>query len=263
MEDMHMTYAVDFAELKQRVSIEQVAAWLGARLKPHGPQLRGPCPICKAGGDRAFVITPAKGCYYCFGECKQGGDAIALVANAKDLSVKEAAEAIAQHFGLTQKETVPDRSPQPQPPQEKGVLKPLDHPQADHETVHALGLSQETAAAFGLGYASKGILRGRVAVPIRDGAGVLLAYCGIATAKDQSPRFLFPSNFDPVTAIFNSDRVEEGELNLLSNIVQVLEAFENGVENSVCFLTESITAQQLEHLASLMDQKKCESVQIF
>ena len=256
-----MTYAVDFADLKQRVSIEQVASWLGAQLKSHGPQLRGPCPICKAGGDRAFVITPAKGCYYCFGDCKKGGDAIQLVANAKGLTVKEAAEAIAQHFGLTQKPTVPDRSPQPQ--QEKGGFKPLDYLQPDHETVHALGLSQETAAAFGLGYAAKGILRGRVAVPIRDGAGVLLAYCGIATAKDQSPKFLFPSNFDPATAIFNGDRAEEGELNLLSNIVQVLEAFQNGVENSVCFLTESITAQQLEQLASLMDQKKCESVQLF
>jgi hypothetical protein len=258
---MHMTYAVDFADLKQRISIEQVASWLGAQLKPHGPQLRGPCPICKAGGDRAFVITPAKGCYYCFGDCKKGGDAIQLAANAKDLSVKEAAEAIAQHFGLAPKAPVPDRSPQPQ--QEKGMLKPLDYLQPDHETVRALGLNQETAAAFGLGYAAKGILRGRVAVPIRDGAGVLLAYCGIATAKDQSPKFLFPSNFDPVTAIFNSDRTEEGELNLLSNIVQVLEAFQNGVENTVCFLTDSITAQQLEQLASLMDQKKCESVQIF
>ena len=227
-----MAYAVDFAELKQRVSIEQVAAWLGAQLKPHGPQLRGPCPICKAGGDRAFVITPAKGCYYCFGDCKKGGDAIALVAKAKDLSAKEAAEAIAQHFGGAQKPTVPDRSPQPQP-QEKGALKPLDYLQADHEAVQALGLSRETAEAFGMGYAPRGILRGRVAVPVHGRDGTLLAYCGIATSKEQSPRFLFPSNFDPATAIFNGDRVQEGELNLVANIVQVLEAFQNGVENTV------------------------------
>jgi hypothetical protein len=122
--------------------------------------------------------------------------------------------------------------------------------------VGALGLSEETAAAFGMGYAPKGVLRGRVAVPIRDGAGVLLAYCGVATTNEQSPRFLFPSNFDPASAIFNADRIAEGELNLLANIVQVLEAFQNGVENAVCFLTESLTAQQVEQLATLMDQKK-------
>jgi DNA primase len=256
---MHMPYALDFAELKQRVSIEQVASWIGAQLKPHGAQLRGPCPICKAGGDRAFVITPAKRCYYCFGECRKGGDIIALVANAKGLSAKEAAEAIARHFGGERTGTVPHSSPQPMQ-QEKGALKPLDYLQSDHEAVRALGLSEETAQAFAMGYAPRGILRGRVAVPIRDRAGVLLAYCGIATTNEQSPRFLFPSNFDPASAIFNADRIAAGELNLLANVVQVLEAFQNGVENTVCFLTEGITAQQLEQLASLMDQKKVDSL---
>ena len=235
-----MAYTLDFAELKQRVSIEHVASWIGAQLKPHGPQLRGPCPLCKAGGDRAFVVTPAKACYFCFGDCRKGGDIIALVSKAKGLSAKEAAEAIARQFGAAQKATVPDRSPQPKE-QEKGALKPLDYLQADHETVRALGLSEETAEAFAMGYAPKGILRGRVAVPIRDRAGILLAYCGIATTPEQSPRFLFPSNFDPATAIFNADRIAEGELNLLANIVQVLEAFQNGIENTVCFLTEGVT----------------------
>jgi hypothetical protein len=47
--------------LKQRVSIERAAEMLGIKLTKSGPQLRGPCPICKAGGDRAFVVTPAKG----------------------------------------------------------------------------------------------------------------------------------------------------------------------------------------------------------
>ena len=250
-----MAYALDFAELKQRVSIEQVAAWIGAQLKPHGAQLRGPCPICKAGGDRAFVITPAKGCYYCFGECRKGGDVIALVANAED--------SLGQGGGRSNRPSIRRRANRngsppfpPAPPQEKGALKPLDYLQSDHEAVRALGLSEETAQAFGLGYAPRGILRGRVAVPIRDRAGVLLAYCGIAASEEQSPRFLFPSNFDPASAIFNADRIAAGELNLLRNIMQVLEAFQNGVENTVCFLTESISAQQLEQLASLMDQKK-------
>ena len=49
---------------------------LGIKLKKSGPQLRGQCPICKDNSDRAFVITPAKGLYYCFGKCGKGGDAI-------------------------------------------------------------------------------------------------------------------------------------------------------------------------------------------
>ena len=251
-----MAYALDFAELKQRVSIEQVAAWIGAQLKPHGAQLRGPCPICKAGGDRAFVITPAKGCYYCFGECRKGGDVIALVANAR--------ASFAQGGGRSHRPSVrrairSRNGSRPFPPApaagERGAETARLSPERPRSSARP-GLSEETAQAFGLGYAPRGILRGRVAVPIRDRAGVLLAYCGIAASNEQSPRFLFPSNFDPASAIFNADRIAAGELNLLGNIVQVLEAFQNGVENTVCFLTEGVSAQQLEQLASLMDQKK-------
>ena len=48
----------------------------------------------------------------------------------------------------------------------------------------------------------------------------------------------------------------EGELYLVRDPLDVLKAFENGIENVVSFLTEGITAQQLEQLASFMDEKK-------
>ena len=87
-----MSHAIDFIELKQRVNIEQAANMLGIKVKRSGPQLRGTCPICKSGGDRAFVITPAKSLYYCFGKCGKGGDAITMAANVRNCSLREAAE---------------------------------------------------------------------------------------------------------------------------------------------------------------------------
>ena len=42
---------------------------------------------------------------------------------------------------------------------------------------------KETAEAFGAGYAPKGIMRGRFAIPLRDREGTLIAYCG-RTVKD-------------------------------------------------------------------------------
>ena len=62
-EEDTVSHAIDFGELKQRVSIERAVEMLGIKLTKSGPQLRGPCPICKAGGDRAFVVTPAKGLF--------------------------------------------------------------------------------------------------------------------------------------------------------------------------------------------------------
>ena len=45
--------------------------------------------------------------------------------------------------------------------------------------------------------------------------------------------------------------------------LSVLTASDSGVENVVAFLTESIAAQQLEMLASLMDERHCETVELF
>jgi len=84
-EEDTVSHAIDFGELKQRVSIERAVEMLGIKLTKSGPQLRGPCPICKAGGDRAFVVTPAKGLYYCFGACGKGGDAITMAARRASL----------------------------------------------------------------------------------------------------------------------------------------------------------------------------------
>ena len=44
--------------------------------------------------------------------------------------------------------------------------------------------------------------------------------------------------------------------------LEVLTAYENGVENVVSFLTDTIQPLQLEMLASLMDQRGCYSVEL-
>lgn len=258
-----MSHTIDFGELKQRVSIERAAEMLGIKLTKSGPQLRGPCPICKTGGDRAFVITPAKGLYFCFGACGKGGDTITMAANIRSCSLREAAGFLAGKEGGRSAPAKGDgsRNDSPQPVTEK-VLRPLDYLQASHEAVQALGVSAETCARFGTGFAPKGIMRGRFAIPIHDSAGALLAYGGRAV-KDESPSLIFPNGFDPRGAIFNAHRIVEGDLFLVRDPLQVLTAHENGIENVVAFLTETVTPQQLEQLAALMDERRCEHLEVF
>ena len=256
-----MSYAIDFNELKQRVSIEQAADMLGLKLTRSGPQRRCACPICKSGGDRAFVITPAKGVYYCFG-CGKGGDAITMAANVRGCSVREAAEFLAGkgRGGSPPAKSNSSRDDSPQPRGEQG-LRPLDYLQPAHEAVQALGVSPETAGHFGAGFAPRGILRGRFAIPLHDPAGTLLAYCGRAV-KDESPLLLFPNGFDPRIVIFNANRIVEGDLFLVRDPLQALTAYESGIENVVAFLTENVTALQLEQLAALLVGRKCEQLEI-
>lgn len=167
-----MTY-VSFDEVKQRVSIETAMQRLGLALKKSGDQYRGPCPACKTGGDRALAVNTTKNSFYCF-PASAGGDQIALVAHIQGLSQKDAA-----HW-LLPRETEVHNSPAPD--HSKGMV-PLDYLEGEHPAVDAIGFPADVAKAVGLGYASKGVMRGLVAVPLRLPDGTLIAYLGIDQAR--------------------------------------------------------------------------------
>ena len=156
---------VDFQELKATIGMSQVLAWLGIDLKQSGQhQLRGACPIHNGSSDRQFVVSTDKNLWHCFGDCNGGGDIIELVARLRQVSQKQAAEMIAGHFATT-----------PTPAIKK--LEPIDYLDPDHASLHALGISKETCAHFKAGYKNKGLLSGRLAIPIYRN-GELRAYCG-------------------------------------------------------------------------------------
>ncbi len=168
---------IDFEAVKAANPIGDVAEQLGLNLKKTGYQLRGPCPSGE-GGERGFVVTPAKGVWYSFG-LQKGGDVLALVELVNDCSTKEAA-----HF--LNGETVPPERRRERQSKESAAergFRPLDYLEADHPAVEALGMEPDDAAALGIGYAPRGVLRGTVAVPIRLTDGTLSGYIGITEAK--------------------------------------------------------------------------------
>jgi DNA primase len=164
---------IDFAEVKAANPIEKVVELLGIEVvKQRNGQLRGCCPIHDGNDPRGFVITPAKGLWYCFKGCG-GGDQLALIAKVKDITPKEAAEWL---VGGTSPRTVPDREPVPE------QFQPLDYLDPEHEAVDAVGFPADVAQAVGIGYAPKGTLKGTVAIPIRLPDGRLIGYAGIIEA---------------------------------------------------------------------------------
>jgi len=263
-ENMAATF-VDFAIVKETVTVEKAIGFLGLTMRRTGDQLRGPCPACKGGGDRALAVNIPKNSYYCFAEGK-GGDVIAFTAHIRDLSQRDAALLLSTSFGNDEQQSaapVPNRPPSPQGGQpEKRGLQPLTYLEDEHEHVQALGISPETARAWGAGYAPRGIMRGRFAVPVHGMDGTLLAYVGIAVTEEQSPKLLYPNGFDPGSVIFGAEKVGAGELYLVRSPLQVLAAAEQGMENVVAFLAP-ITAQSLVMLAALCDEAKIETVELF
>jgi hypothetical protein len=256
---------IDFQALKQEIRIEQAMPLLGLTPSQFSDQMRSPCPACKSGGDRALVITASKSVFYCFAS-GQGGDVISLTSHIKGISMKEAAAFLAEHFHKDQSPkptssvaTVPSNSS----PKKNGAgqptgLNPLTYLQPEHPLVQALGISPDTCRHFGAGYAPKGIMRGRLAIPVHGADGVLLAYCGLAVEGNE-PNPSFPKYFDPTIQIFNLHRCKGGRVNLRRSPLDVMKAYEHGIDNTICFLTDTVSKAQLLSFAETMQNRNIDS----
>ena len=96
---------VDFAFLRQQVTMEQVLRHLGLldRLRGRGLQRRGPCPIHGQAGDTqpAFSAHLGKHIFQCFhAACRAQGNVLDLWAAVHKLSLYEAALHLAATFAL-------------------------------------------------------------------------------------------------------------------------------------------------------------------
>jgi DNA primase len=79
------------------------------------------------------------------------------------------------------------------------VLKDLD---AEHPFFLEQGLEPRTVEHFGLGYCRRGLMKGRIVIPLHDSQGRLVGYAGRLADEDgagtkrpkQLPKYLFPSD---------------------------------------------------------------------
>ena len=273
---MTTEYRIDFNEIKRAVSMDQVLSFcaIGGLRKTNARQWKGACPFCK--GVDCFVVTndggkDKTGAFNCF-KCPAGGDQIELVsltrghtrkdpdgayAAAKELHEKFCAQSTAAEANRS------DASPQPRERRQgfdaEAYAKTLD---PAHEALAALGLDADTLRAWRAGFASSGVNRGRLALPVAAKDGTIVGYMGRAV-KDDSPLLTFPNGLDPREHIFGIDKVTSGQLYLVRDPIDVLRAYEAGCGNAVCFLTEEIAPVQLECLAALMDERRCECLSFF
>ncbi len=171
---------LDFEDIKARFPIDEVAQRLGIELTKSGASLRGKCKVCESSGDRNIAITPSKGIFYCFSQGK-GGDCIALVSHTLGLGAKESAQWI---LGVT---TAKEKTTKAEPSE---GFKALDYLQHDHEAVLALGFEASDAERLGIGFAPRGMLKGKVVIPVRLANGKLCGYVG-ATELQLPPSWRF------------------------------------------------------------------------
>jgi 5S rRNA maturation endonuclease (ribonuclease M5) len=138
-------------------------------------------------------------------------------------------------------------------------IKP-DHPFLTSEK----GLDMKIIKKFGLGYCFKGMMAGRVVIPIHNVEGKIVAYAGRAIKKhDQETRgkYLFPSGFTKSVELFNYHRVASKNKLLREYGVIVVEGFFDAIKltalgypNVVALMGWSLSEIQEKLLLSLTNK---------
>jgi DNA primase len=169
---------LDFARLKQRVSLAQVltAKGLTGALKQRGSRLIGPCPVHGGDNPRAFVADLGNNLWHCFTRCQGGGDVVELVRRLDHLSYRETARYLAR---LAQEPLAVDG---PRAADGPGPFRPFIRRLALDPATPWLahkGISPATAARFEAGaYHGCGFLEACIGVRLHDPDGQPLGYAG-------------------------------------------------------------------------------------
>jgi len=197
---------VSFEDVKSRVSMQDVLAHYGlmqgAHEKPskHGMELRLRCPFHE---DKtpSLSISAETGKYHCFGCHAKGGDIFDFVVAKEEIAAgdrtksrRQAALLIKDWFGIESHATPePEKSAAadtgapvedviPSPEEPAGPINPplkftFKHLDTRHSYLtQERGLKEATIDVFGLGHhAGKGIMAGRIVIPIHNEQGELVA----------------------------------------------------------------------------------------
>jgi DNA primase len=273
---------VSFEEVKSRVSMKDVLAHYslmqGTAEKPskHGPELRLWCPFHE---DKtpSLSIHAETGKFHCFGCHAKGGDIFDFVVAKEEIAAgdrtksrRQAALLIKDWFGIE-----PNTTPTPQPPAAAETVAPVEDvkPTAEEpagavnpplkftfkhlDTRHPYlmqdrGLKEATIDAFGLGYHSgKGIMQGRVVIPIHNEQGELVAYAGRWPADPGWPegddKYQLPPGFKKSKVLFNLHRAREHAtegLIVVEGFFTVFEFWQRGRKNVVALMGSTMSAEQ-------------------
>ena len=211
---------VDFRAVKAAVNLAEVLRGYGVDwLRSRRPgQLQGRCPIHRGGRMDAFHVSLSKNAFQCFA-CQAQGNVLDFVAAMEQCSVREAARLLARRFPVPA--SAPARA-EAAPVgwagggkgnwlgKNEGYNQPLSFTlrgvDGAHLYLRARGICPETAARFGVGfYSGRGLMSGRVVIPIHDPHGNLVAYAGRSLER-APPKYRLPAGFLKAQVLFNFHR---------------------------------------------------------
>ncbi len=277
---MSQSNFVDFRAVKREINIVQVLEHYGLMSQMHrnGDTITGSCPIHDGTNKTAFRVSVSKNCWNCFSRCHCGGNVLDFVAKKENISLLKAAKLLVEWFGLKIESPNDDGGESAQiktgprsngateekkasqrhagSPRESeniaGENKPLEfvlkNLQSEHPYLTERGLSVETVATFGLGFCSKGLQKDRIAIPIHNAGGQLVAYCGRWPGLTDNEKYQLPKGFLKSLELFNLHRALTAPANqplvIVEGFFDCMKLWQHGVKRVVALMGSSLSPAQ-------------------
>jgi DNA primase len=275
-----MAVYVDFDRIKAQVTFQQIFAHYGMEVvRERGRELTVHCPF-HHDTRPSLKANVERGVFNCFGGCGAKGDLITFVQRKEGIATDDrnrdrvtAARLIVGWFGIAESESE-DSPEEPvgasaqervaevrtadREPEEPEMDVPVSNPvltfrlklDPGHTYLRERGLSADTIAHFGLGYCARGLMKGRIAIPIENDAG-LVGYAGRWPGESGWPdgegKYTLPPGFRKSLELYNLVRVPQA-----AKYVVLVEGFwsvfwlwqELGMENVIATMGCSLSLEQ-------------------
>ena len=278
---MAKTAFVDFKAVKAAITMEQVLQHYGLleKFKRGTDSLNGPCPIHKGSNPTQFRVSLSKNIWNCFSECKHGGNVLDFIAEMEKVSIHAAALKAIEWFNLNPEAMAAnndrDEPGETKPPAPKAAAKPtslprptpvpessapntplkfrLDKLERQHPYLtEQRGLTPETIVDFGIGFCSKGMMADRIAIPIHNAKGEVVAYAGrfVGEPPEGTPKYKLPPGFRKSQELFNLDRAikepADQPLVIVEGFFDAMKLHQHGFCKVVALMGSSLSAAQEE-----------------
>jgi DNA primase len=275
---------VNFKELREKLDVREVLRHYGVEVKAgNREQHHGRCPLPTHQGQRrqqSFSAHLERGIWKCFG-CGAQGNILDFACRMEKLdstnpdNIRKTALILAGRYGIiSQKPAAGEKKP-PAPTNMPTVVNaPLDFKLKNLDPEHAYllgrGFTRDTIARFELGFCSRGLMKDRIAIPLRDSQGTLVGYAGRVVddgaITEDNPKYRFPSvrehggkryEFSKGLLLYNADTIATpaDELVIVEGFAATWWLVQHGFAHTVALMSATCSPEQAALIVGMVPRR--------
>jgi len=280
---------VNFKELREKLIFREVLEFYGVKINAKNHvQHHSKCPLPThdaVNRSSSFSAQLDKGIWRCFG-CGAQGNILDFATRmekfdpAKPDDVRRAALLLSERYNIASEKpqtAAVKRAPTNTTAQAKGptvvnavldfTLKGLD---PEHPYLLKRGFTPETISHFELGFCSRGLMKDRIAIPLRNAAGQLVGYAGRVIDESlitqENPKYRFPSarthegktfEFSKSLFLYNGSAVGSPaeDLVIVEGFTATWWLVQNGFPRTVALMSATVSPEQIALIVGMVPRR--------